>query len=113
MAVAADAANVVAVGVNCTPPRYVEPLLRSVAGPRTRCLTYPNSGEQWDAGQVLAARHRRSVRRARLWYARARGSRRLLPHHARRRSRHGPCAAGRTRRALTPVIQTCTVEAAS
>jgi homocysteine S-methyltransferase len=51
VAVAEDTQNVVAVGVNCTPPRFVCGLLRLVAG-RTRklLLAYPNSGEAWDAG---------------------------------------------------------------
>jgi homocysteine S-methyltransferase len=42
--------NIVAVGVNCTPPRFVSDLLRSVHGATTRPLVvYPNSGETWDA----------------------------------------------------------------
>jgi homocysteine S-methyltransferase len=44
-----DAANVVAVGVNCTPPRFIEGLLGSVASiARKPLLVYPNSGESWD-----------------------------------------------------------------
>jgi homocysteine S-methyltransferase len=44
--------NVVAVGVNCTPPQYVEALLQSVHN-RTdlSLLAYPNSGERWNAAQ--------------------------------------------------------------
>lgn len=42
-------AQVVAVGVNCTDPRWVESLLRQVASVSCRpLLAYPNSGEQWD-----------------------------------------------------------------
>ncbi|MEZ4864184.1 MAG: homocysteine S-methyltransferase [Caldilineaceae bacterium] len=42
--------QIVAVGVNCTAPRYIEPLLHSVAGLTTKLLlVYPNSGERWDA----------------------------------------------------------------
>jgi len=43
-------ANIVAVGINCTPPHLVESLLRSVVG-GTDCplLVYPNSGERWNA----------------------------------------------------------------
>jgi homocysteine S-methyltransferase len=42
--------QVLAVGVNCTAPAYVEPLLRSVApGPATPLVAYPNSGERYDA----------------------------------------------------------------
>ena len=42
--------NVVAAGINCTAPRLIEPLLRSLVG-ATDCplLVYPNSGERWDA----------------------------------------------------------------
>ena len=50
VALAAASPQVVAVGVNCTPPRFVEPLLQSVR-PATEkpLLCYPNSGEAWDA----------------------------------------------------------------
>jgi homocysteine S-methyltransferase len=50
VALANQSAQVVAVGLNCTPPRFVEPLLRSVAGVTEKLLlVYPNSGERWDA----------------------------------------------------------------
>jgi homocysteine S-methyltransferase len=43
-------AAVIAVGVNCTAPRWVEPLLTSIAGRTNKLLlAYPNSGETWDA----------------------------------------------------------------
>ena len=47
----ADAADqVVAVGVNCTPPRYIEALLAEARrGTDKPLLCYPNSGERWDA----------------------------------------------------------------
>ena len=42
--------QVVAVGVNCTAPQWVEPLLAGVrANSRKPLLVYPNRGEQWDA----------------------------------------------------------------
>lgn len=50
VALGAASPQVVAVGVNCTPPRFVEPLLRAarqVTGKPLLC--YPNSGETWDA----------------------------------------------------------------
>ncbi len=49
---AADCPNVLAAGVNCTPPRHVEALLQS-ARERTRkpLIAYPNSGECWDAAR--------------------------------------------------------------
>jgi homocysteine S-methyltransferase len=52
VALANKAANVVAVGVNCTAPRFIEGLLASVAGiARKPLLVYPNSGEAWDANR--------------------------------------------------------------
>jgi homocysteine S-methyltransferase len=42
--------QVVAVGVNCTAPRFVEPLLRAAATVTDKPLVaYPNSGETYDA----------------------------------------------------------------
>lgn len=42
--------QVVAVGINCTPPRFVNGLLDSVAGRvRKPLVVYPNRGESWDA----------------------------------------------------------------
>ncbi len=50
VALANEAPNLVAVGVNCTPPRLIEGLLDSVAGlAKKPLLVYPNSGETWDA----------------------------------------------------------------
>ena len=47
---AGESAQVVAVGVNCTPPHYVSALLRSAAEATTKPLAaYPNSGEGWDS----------------------------------------------------------------
>jgi homocysteine S-methyltransferase len=48
-ALANDSGQVVAVGVNCTAPRYIEELLHT-AGSVTDAplLCYPNSGEAWD-----------------------------------------------------------------
>jgi len=45
-----DHPGLVAVGVNCTPPRFVESLV-SIAASRTSLpiIAYPNSGERWDA----------------------------------------------------------------
>ena len=46
--------NIVAAGVNCTSPRFIDGLLASVSGVATKPLVvYPNSGETWDgAGQT-------------------------------------------------------------
>ncbi len=52
VALANQSAQVVAVGLNCTPPRFVAPLLQSAAGVTPKpLLCYPNSGESWDADQ--------------------------------------------------------------
>lgn len=50
VALAQDVKNIVAVGINCTPPRFVEELLGSIAGQsRKPLVVYPNSGETWDS----------------------------------------------------------------
>ncbi|MFZ4660836.1 MAG: homocysteine S-methyltransferase [Caldilineaceae bacterium] len=47
---AAASPQIVAVGVNCTPPRYIESLLQQATTVTQKpLLTYPNSGEHWDA----------------------------------------------------------------
>jgi homocysteine S-methyltransferase len=71
----ADSRQVVAVGINCTAPRFIEALIaeaRSGCTDRKPILVYPNSGETWDA----SARAWRGVSDprefgalARTWYA--------------------------------------------
>lgn len=52
VALANGSEQVVAVGLNCTPPEHVEALLRSAAGATEKpLLAYPNSGEGWDAAR--------------------------------------------------------------
>lgn len=41
--------QLVAVGLNCTDPRFANGLLESAQGISTPLAVYPNSGEQWDA----------------------------------------------------------------
>jgi homocysteine S-methyltransferase len=48
-ALAASSPQVVAVGVNCTPPGFVPSLLASAADLATPLLAYPNLGSTWDA----------------------------------------------------------------
>jgi len=44
--------KVAAVGVNCTPPRFVESLVKRIrAVTRKPIVVYPNSGERWDAAR--------------------------------------------------------------
>jgi homocysteine S-methyltransferase len=42
-----------ALGVNCTAPQYVVPLIREIrrSAPDKAVVVYPNSGEQYDAGR--------------------------------------------------------------
>ena len=51
VALANEVPQVVAVGINCTAPQFVESLLWRAANVTSRPLiAYPNSGEGWDAG---------------------------------------------------------------
>jgi homocysteine S-methyltransferase len=44
--------RVAAIGVNCTPPRFVESLVKRMrAVTRKPIVVYPNSGERWDAAR--------------------------------------------------------------
>ncbi len=67
----ADACDqIVAVGVNCTPPEFVEGLLKRAARFTSKpLLVYPNSGEGWDAVNKcwLPARHGAGLSLARQW----------------------------------------------
>jgi homocysteine S-methyltransferase len=48
----AESEQVVAIGINCTAPRYVEALIgeaRRGCGDRKAVIAYPNSGETWEA----------------------------------------------------------------
>ncbi|MFN8493256.1 MAG: homocysteine S-methyltransferase [Caldilineaceae bacterium] len=50
VALANQSVQIVAVGLNCTPPRFAEALLRAGVAATTKPLVvYPNSGERWDA----------------------------------------------------------------
>jgi homocysteine S-methyltransferase len=45
-------ANVVAVGVNCTPPHFIDGLLTSIEGATSLpIVAYPNSGDRWNAAE--------------------------------------------------------------
>lgn len=45
-----DVPNLVAVGINCTPPRFVPELITAVLSATNKLvIVYPNSGEQYDA----------------------------------------------------------------
>uniref|UniRef100_A0AAV1V1U1 Hcy-binding domain-containing protein n=1 Tax=Peronospora matthiolae TaxID=2874970 RepID=A0AAV1V1U1_9STRA len=42
-----DPSQLLAIGINCTPPQHVESLLRELSCPWPKAV-YPNSGEAWD-----------------------------------------------------------------
>ena len=48
-ALATSGSNVIATGVNCTPPGSVAALLRSAAAAGKPLVAYPNLGSTWDA----------------------------------------------------------------
>ena len=72
VALANASAQIVAVGLNCTPPRFAEALLRAGAAVTTKPLVvYPNSGESWDAANhcwLPGAGVTDFAEPARLWY---------------------------------------------
>jgi homocysteine S-methyltransferase len=52
VAVAQAVPGIVAIGVNCTAPRHVAPLLeRAASVTSTPLIAYPNGGDSWDPGQ--------------------------------------------------------------
>ncbi|MEZ4621323.1 MAG: homocysteine S-methyltransferase [Caldilineaceae bacterium] len=65
--------QIVAVGVNCTPPRFVESLLQQAQDVTDKpLLAYPNSGEQWDAAAhcwVLGTGEADFPKAAARWYS--------------------------------------------
>jgi homocysteine S-methyltransferase len=67
----ADASpQIVAVGVNCTAPRFIDALLDSVAGLATPRVVYPNSGEYWIAQENRWAGDHCAGLEAADWYRR-------------------------------------------
>ena len=50
-ALCAESDQVIAVGVNCTAPEFIPPLIDAArtAAPRLPVVVYPNSGETWDS----------------------------------------------------------------
>ena len=60
-----DHPQVLAVGINCTPPQYVSQLIRVLrdATPGQAIVVYPNSGETFRSADNSWARSRRAARR--------------------------------------------------
>jgi len=50
-ALAETSNQIIAVGINCTPPRYLVPLLNCAQGVNKPLIVYPNSGEEWVADE--------------------------------------------------------------
>jgi homocysteine S-methyltransferase len=73
LALADSCENVVALGINCTPPRLIAGLLASVSGvTRKPPVVYPNRGESWDAQSRCWIGETKPLdwgQAARAWYA--------------------------------------------
>jgi len=69
-ALADSSDQIIAVGINCTPPQHVSALLDTAGKVRTPLVVYPNSGEHWIAGENRWAGQECSGFPVRDWYAR-------------------------------------------
>lgn len=66
--------QIIAVGVNCTAPQYITPLIKTAKENTEKLiLVYPNKGEEWDAANKcwlpLSADHNHFIDDAKAWYA--------------------------------------------
>jgi homocysteine S-methyltransferase len=66
--------QIIAVGVNCTAPQYITPLIKTAKENTEKLiLVYPNKGEVWDATNKcwlpLSTGHSHFIDDARAWYA--------------------------------------------
>ena len=69
-ALAEGSEQIVAVGINCTPPQYVSALLESANHLQTPLVVYPNSGEHWIAEENRWAGQECAIFPVREWYER-------------------------------------------
>jgi len=60
--------QIIAVGINCTPPRHLVPLLDSAQGLSKPLIVYPNSGETWVASENRWSGTACEVQGATDWY---------------------------------------------
>jgi len=60
--------QIIAVGVNCTPPQYLVPLLESAQHINKPLIVYPNSGEEWVADENRWAGTACEAQAAAAWY---------------------------------------------
>jgi len=69
-ALADSSEQIIAVGINCTPPQHIAPLLDTAGEMRKPFVVYPNSGEHWIAGENRWAGQECAGFPVRDWYAR-------------------------------------------
>jgi homocysteine S-methyltransferase len=69
-ALADGSEQIVAVGINCTPPQHISGLLESAGGLDTPLLVYPNSGEHWISNENRWAGQECRTFPVRDWYER-------------------------------------------
>jgi len=67
-ALAETSNQIIAVGINCTPPQYLVPLLESAQDMSKPLLAYPNSGEEWVADENRWSGTACEAQTATAWY---------------------------------------------
>ena len=67
-ALAETSKQIIAVGINCTPPHYLVPLLQSARGMSKPFIVYPNSGEEWIADEYRWSGTACEAQAATAWY---------------------------------------------
>lgn len=67
-ALAETSNQIIAVGINCTAPQYLVPLLESAQGINKPLIAYPNSGEEWVADEHRWSGTACAVQAATAWY---------------------------------------------
>lgn len=60
--------QIVAVGINCTRPEFVTPLLNSTVGVTAPLIAYPNSGERWDSERRAWTGEGSGLSNAKAWF---------------------------------------------
>jgi homocysteine S-methyltransferase len=67
-ALAETSNQIIAVGINCTPPQYLVPLLDNAEDIKKPIIVYPNSGEEWKADENRWVGTACEVQAATAWY---------------------------------------------
>ena len=67
-ALVATSNQIIAVGINCTSPQYLIPLLDSAQGINKPLIVYPNSGEEWMAAENRWSGTACEIQDATAWY---------------------------------------------